>query len=149
VGFDTPHTIMRNGFASSVAVPLWAKFMAEATRGDKPDWFRAPDSLVAAEICPASGRLATSNCEEHRRQYFISGTQPVDYCNLHQPGLFKRIFGLVAVRPVEASPLDVAPAATTQDAVKPEKEEVKSKEPEAPPKKRGFWSRVFGRSSGK
>ena len=149
VGFDTPHTIMRNGFASSVAVPLWARFMAEATRGDKPDWFRVPDSLVAAEICPASGRLATSNCEEHRRQYFISGTQPVDYCNLHQPGLFKRIFGLVAVKPVEASPLDVAPAATTQDAVKPEKEEVKSNEPEAPPKKRGFWSRVFGRSSGK
>ena len=149
VGFDTPHTIMRNGFAASVAVPLWAKFMAEATQGDKPEWFRVPESIVAADICPASGRLATANCEEHRRQYFISGTQPVDYCDVHQPGFFKRIFGLVAAKPVESSPLEVAPAPPTQDVVPPVKEEVKAKEPEAPPKKRGFWSRVFGRSSGK
>jgi 1A family penicillin-binding protein len=148
VGFDTPHTIMRNGFAATIAVPLWAKFMAEATQGDKPEWLRVPDSIVAADICPESGRLATSNCGQHRRQYFISGTQPVDYCNLHQPGLFKRIFGLVAAKPAEPSPLDVEPAVTTQDAVKPVKEEAKSKEPEAPPKKRGFWSRIFGRSSG-
>jgi penicillin-binding protein 1A len=149
VGFDTPHTIMRNGFAASVAVPMWAKFMAEATQGDKPDWFRVPESIVAADICPVSGRLATSNCEEHHRQYFISGTQPVDYCDVHQPGFFKRIFGLVASKPVESSPLEVAPPATTEDVAPPVKEEVKSKEPEAPPKKRGFWSRVFGRSSGK
>jgi membrane carboxypeptidase/penicillin-binding protein len=129
---------------------MWAKFMADATKGDKPEWFRVPASIVSAEICPASGRLATTYCEQHRRQYFISGTQPVDYCDVHQPGLFKRILGLVAVKPVESSPLDVGPAATTQDAaVKPAKEEVKPKEPEAPPKKRGFWSRVFGRSSGK
>jgi membrane carboxypeptidase/penicillin-binding protein len=149
VGFDTPHTIMRNGFAASVAVPMWAKFMAEATQGEKADWFRVPDSIVVADICPVSGRLATENCEDHRRQYFISGTQPVDYCNVHQPGFFKRIFGLVAAKPAESSPLEVTPPPTTQDAVPPVKEEAKGKEPEAPPKKRGFWSRVFGRSSGK
>ena len=148
VGFDTPHTILRNGFASSVAVPLWAKFMVEATRGDKPDWFRVPATIVVAEICPVSGRLATTSCDDHRRQYFVDGTQPVDYCAVHNPGLFKRIFGLVSVRPVEPAPIEVAPPPTTAETVKTVKEDAK-KEPEAPPKKRGFWSRVFGRSPGK
>src|SRR5262249_49175004 len=37
VGFDQPHTILRNGFAADVAVPMWASFMKTATRGDKPE----------------------------------------------------------------------------------------------------------------
>jgi penicillin-binding protein 1A len=50
VGFDTPHTIMRNGFAADVAVPLWTAFMTAATRGDAPAWFTSPeDAPVAAE----------------------------------------------------------------------------------------------------
>ena len=149
VGFDMPHTILRNGFASSVAVPMWAKFMTEATRGDKPEWLRVPTGIVAAEICPVSGRLATTSCETHRRQYFVDGTQPVDYCGVHSPGLFKRIFGLVAVRPAEPVPVEVAPAAPSAEPVKPVKEDAKGKEPETPAKKRGFWSRIFGRSSEK
>jgi len=149
VGFDMPHTILRNGFASSVAVPMWAKFMTEATRGDKPEWLRVPTGIVAAEICPVSGRLATTSCEDHRRQYFVEGTQPVDYCSVHSPGLFKRIFGLVAVRPAEPTPIEVAPTVPAADPVKPVKEDAKGKEPEAPAKKRGFWSRIFGKSSGK
>ncbi len=149
VGFDTPHTILRNGFASSVAVPLWAKFMAEATRGDKPEWLRVPDNIVAVEVCPVSGRLATTNCDEHRREYFVRGTQPVDYCSVHSPGLFKRIFGLVAVKPAEPPQLDATPVANSAEPGRVVKEDSKPKEPEAPPKKRGFWSRIFGRSPGK
>jgi hypothetical protein len=84
---------------------------------------------------------------EHRRQYFVSGTEPLEYCDLHQPSLFKRIFGLAtAVKPAEPAPIDVAP---TPAASEPIKEEGKSKEPEAPVKKRGFWSRVFHGNSGK
>src|SRR5262249_55898568 len=32
VGFDQPRTILPNGFAADIAVPLWAKFMKVATR---------------------------------------------------------------------------------------------------------------------
>ena len=46
-----------------------------ATRGDKPEWFRVPRTVVAAEICPESGRLATTSCEAHRRHYFVGGTR--------------------------------------------------------------------------
>jgi membrane carboxypeptidase/penicillin-binding protein len=147
IGYDTPHTIMRNGFAATVAVPTWTKFMIEATKGDKAEWLRVPETVVAAEICPVSGRLATANCMEHRRHYFVSGTEPLEYCDVHQPSLFKRIFGLASVKPAEPAPIDATPVAP--QAADATKEVGTKKEPEAPAKKRGFWSRVFGGGSGK
>ena len=36
VGFDQPQTILSDGYAGDVAVPLWARFMRDATKGDKP-----------------------------------------------------------------------------------------------------------------
>ena len=152
IGYDMPHTIARNGFAATVAVPMWAKFMVEATRGDKPDWFRVPDTVVAAEICPDSGRLATASCMVHRRHYFVTGTEPLEYCDVHQPSLFKKIFGLATVKPAEPGPVDVSPVQPRQAAEAPKdagKDEGKDKETEAPAKKRGFWSRIFRGSSGR
>jgi 1A family penicillin-binding protein len=37
VGSDKPHTIMDRGFASIVAVPIWARFMAAALRGESSE----------------------------------------------------------------------------------------------------------------
>src|SRR5215467_7838551 len=51
VGYDSPHTIGRNAFAASVAVPLWTRFMLAATKGDAPQWLAAPEGVVAADIC--------------------------------------------------------------------------------------------------
>jgi membrane carboxypeptidase/penicillin-binding protein len=150
IGYDMPHTIMRNGFAATVAVPMWAKFMVEATRGDKAEWFRVPDSVVSADVCPVSGQLATSNCTDHRPHYFLGGTEPLEYCDVHQPSLFKRIFGLATVKPAEPAPIDlspVAPKAVPEAAARDEGG--KPKEPETPTKKRGFWSRIFRGGSGK
>lgn len=139
IGYDRPHTILRNGFAATVAVPMWAKFMVEATRGDKPEWFRVPDTVVSAEVCPDSGRLATSGCPIHRRNYFVNGSEPQEPCDLHQPSLIGRIFGqkpeLVGEKP--------------ELGKEPERQEGNKNEPEAPTKKRGFWSRLLRGSSGK
>ena len=63
VGFDQPHTIMPGGFASDVAVPLWARFMKAATHDDKPRWLKAPPGIVSATVCRMSGELATDGCE--------------------------------------------------------------------------------------
>ena len=63
VGFDQPRTILPNGFAGDVAVPLWAKFMKAATGNDKPEWFRAPAGVTTASVCRLSGKLATEGCE--------------------------------------------------------------------------------------
>ena len=38
-GYDMPKTIIANGYAGELAVPLWGRFMAAATRADAPDRF--------------------------------------------------------------------------------------------------------------
>src|SRR5204863_7862046 len=59
VGFDQPQTILPNGFAAEVAVPLWAGFMKVATKGDRPEWLDIPPGITSARVCRLSGRLAT------------------------------------------------------------------------------------------
>ena len=53
IGFDQPRTIIANGFAGDLAVPLWAHFMKAATAKDKPDWYRPPPGVVTSTICAA------------------------------------------------------------------------------------------------
>jgi 1A family penicillin-binding protein len=143
VGFDQPQTILPNGFASDIAVPLWARFMRAATRGDRPEWFPIPSGITTASICRLSGKLATSGCEHAElvaepgapapepmvyTEYFAAGTQPTTFCEIHAPrGLFGRIAGLFAGRPDRDQP------PRTEDPRAPQ-----------PPPKRGFWARFFG-----
>jgi penicillin-binding protein 1A len=61
-GHDTPQTIMNRGFASVVAVPTWARFMAAAHKGMKNEWFEMPGSVTGVKLCRLSGQLATDRC---------------------------------------------------------------------------------------
>ena len=61
-GMDKPAPIMSRGFASIVAVPAWAEFMAKATAADKADWFAPPADVQKVTICRVSGQLATEAC---------------------------------------------------------------------------------------
>ena len=165
VGFDQPQTILPNGFAADVAVPLWATFMKAATEGDAPEWFKAPADVTTATVCRISGKLASEGCEhvevisdsrlETRSmvytEYFSRGSEPTEYCDLHQRrGLFGTLAGIFSDResqPFIAEPAPTAgPAVQVTAAVKPEAPEVIPPSPE-PEKKRGFWSRVFGRGN--
>src|SRR5262249_34794062 len=110
VGFDQPKTILPGGFAAEVAVPMWANFMKDATKGDKPEWFRAPSGIVTATVCRLSGQLASEGCthadhaavpdENGRRralvytEYFAKGTEPTGYCDVHA---VRGVFGTVAM----------------------------------------------------
>jgi membrane carboxypeptidase/penicillin-binding protein len=62
VGYDKPKTIMDRGFASVVAVPVWARFMAAALRDATNEWFEMPGSLMKVKLCKISGLLATDRC---------------------------------------------------------------------------------------
>lgn len=69
---------------------VWKKIMERIT-ADKPSIdFEIPSTIVTAEICTKSGKLATSACEADPRngiiatEYFASGTQPTEYCGLHK-----------------------------------------------------------------
>jgi penicillin-binding protein 1A len=61
-GIDKPAPIMNRGFASVVAVPAWAEFMAKATAGHRPDWFAPPPDVEKVTICRLSGQRATEAC---------------------------------------------------------------------------------------
>lgn len=64
-GFDRPDTIMPRGFASTVAVPAWARFMKAATRDHRPEWYEMPPDVETVAICRLSGARATPACRYH------------------------------------------------------------------------------------
>jgi penicillin-binding protein 1A len=157
VGFDKPRTIIANGFAGELAVPMWARFMKQATASDKPDPFKAPQGLVTVGVCRLSGRLPNAACDRVVSEYFARGSVPTEVCQEHS--FFTASAQLVSAYPggaVIASNAGSAaytpqPPAHTRDApvivasqgpsdivMAPEKEE-------QPKKKRGFWGRLFGR----
>lgn len=99
VGFDQPKTIFNGGYAAQVAVPIWARYMRDATRGHKAEWFERPKDIIGVAICSVSGKLATDGCRAGGyeyddagdvvqrsyvvTQYFRKGAAPTEYCDLH------------------------------------------------------------------
>lgn len=99
VGFDQPKTIFNGGYAAQVAVPIWARFMRDATRGAKAEWLERPKDIMGVAICRVSGKLATDGCRAGEityddfgnpvprsfvvTQYYRKGVAPTEYCDLH------------------------------------------------------------------
>jgi penicillin-binding protein 1A len=98
VGYDTPRTIIRNGFAGQLAVPMWARFMKSATKDHDAAWFELPRDVVAAEVCRLSGSLPAEGCRNAASvsptgeisyksmvytDYFVRGTEPRHTCAVH------------------------------------------------------------------
>jgi penicillin-binding protein 1A len=181
LGYDQPRTIIGNGYAAELAVPLWARFMMSATRGDKPDRFKPPATITSASICRLSGKLATDGCSGVPvvdndgnltvksmvyTDYFVRGTEPVEYCPLHShgygegavlattgirlpsPGSLAPAAAVPAPAPSPASLAGAAAAAhSTAAADRVEPPPTKPAEADAPQQPRGnFWSRLFRRN---
>ena len=158
VGFDKPRTIISNGFAGELAVPMWARFMKQATAKDEPDTFKAPEGLTAANVCRLSGQLPTPACDRVITEYFARGTIPTESCQEHSffavsgqlaagyPGGSGVFGGSTAVIPAPPQPAVHTPDAPVAVATRAPSDIVTAPETdEAPKKKRGFWGRLFGR----
>jgi len=172
VGFDQPKTIISNGYAADVAVPIWASFMKRATKGDKAEWLEKPSDVVMVNVCRMSGKLPAEGCDSVQvvtkdgqietksmiyGEYFARGTVPTTTCPLHESlsvldrlaGAFGKDNHVVPV-PADNTGLPLPSAASTSGnagAVSGEKPGEKAGEERAseePKKKRGFWSKVFG-----
>ena len=98
VGYDKPRTIIKNGFAGQLAVPMWARFMKAATRAQAAVWFERPPDVVAVEVCRLSGYLPGPGCRNAASispmgeityksmvytDYFVRGTEPLHTCGVH------------------------------------------------------------------
>ena len=173
IGFDQPKSIISNGYAGELAVPIWAGFMKAATKGQKADWLERPANVTGVNVCRVSGKLPNSGCDsvevvsrdgfvETRSmiytEYFVKGTAPGNVCPLHEaPSFLDRIAGVFGKdnerAPVSGEEVGIVlpPSGASQPpppAASTSGQRTGEKREEAageePKKKRGFWSRVFG-----
>jgi 1A family penicillin-binding protein len=88
-GYDEKKKIMNRGFAGTVAVPAWARFMKNATAGNAPDWFDVPSDVERIAVCRASSMRASAECRIHVTEdgranvyedYYLMGTGPYERC---------------------------------------------------------------------
>ncbi|MCP3983203.1 MAG: PBP1A family penicillin-binding protein [bacterium] len=78
VGFDQPKSM---GLASSrVAVPIWARFVREATGGTIRGRFVPPGDVTRIDVDPQSGARALNGCPQREPEYFLRGTEPSRTC---------------------------------------------------------------------
>jgi membrane carboxypeptidase/penicillin-binding protein len=152
VGFDQPQTILANGFAGDLAVPLWARFMKTATAADKPEWFTPPASVVAGTVC-AEYSPDNGECEREGTEYFARGTelaqtyvmrQVTDSQHVAMPESTRETASNAPV--ASAVPSPPVPAVSSEA---PSQVEVLAATEETPKKKRGFWSKLFGKGKDK
>jgi penicillin-binding protein 1A len=90
-GYDRPNRIMVGASGGRLAAPVWGKVVNEfyQNRPAPADW-TPPAGVVSVEIDAESGMLASSRCphEQIRREWFLAGTEPLEYCRLHpEPGI--------------------------------------------------------------
>jgi len=172
VGFDQPKTIVANGYAADLAVPIWASFMKVATKGAKPDWYDRPANVVGVNVCRVSGKLPNAGCynvasaDDYGNletksmvytDYFVKGTQPTSICPVHGSDAIGVLAGASpSALPGVASPAE-PPAQGAQGAQgttgsvtpvpAPTGGTIDSAEQQKPEKKRGFWSKLFGKNN--
>ncbi|HET9468535.1 MAG TPA: PBP1A family penicillin-binding protein [Vicinamibacterales bacterium] len=134
VGFDTPKTIIKNGFAGQLAVPMWANFMKIATKDDDASWFQPPRDVVAVEVCRLSGSRPGAGCRNAASvsptgeityksmvytDYFVRGSEPRHTCAVHaveyvpypEPYFAASAFDHLPPAPIESVAPDPVPVA--------------------------------------
>ncbi|MCD7034722.1 PBP1A family penicillin-binding protein [Metabacillus sp. GX 13764] len=64
-----------------IAKTIWASFMEEALRSRPAEMFQPPNGVTGVYIDPASGKLSAAGCPVKRYVYYLTGTQPQEYCS--------------------------------------------------------------------
>ena len=80
----------------SVAGPIWAEYVQEATKDLPPSDFPVPENIVFREIDSRTGLLATPLCRDVIREAFIRGTEPTDKCYYNHDELYHKTVELSA-----------------------------------------------------
>jgi penicillin-binding protein 1B len=84
VGFDDNRDLGLSG--SQSAAPIWGEFMKRAVAlpqySDTKD-FEPPAGVLQETIDPQSGQLATGSCPQTVQEYFVSGSEPTQLCEMH------------------------------------------------------------------
>ena len=81
-GYDTPRPMGDDVNGGRYAAPAWADFYRNGWKGRTASW-KPPTGLVAVEIDPETGLVASDWCPTQRREYFRAGTEPTEQCEGH------------------------------------------------------------------
>jgi penicillin-binding protein 1B len=82
VGFDENQPLGLSG--ARAALPIWREFMTRALAGTPSIPFEAPEGISFVEIDPDTGKLALPSCPRVLREAFLTGTEPLQPCELHR-----------------------------------------------------------------
>jgi penicillin-binding protein 1A len=80
VGFDDNRPLGRNETGGHTAGPFFTEFMIQALAQRPALDFTPPKKVTAVTIDRESGQLATSICADTITEYFVQGTEPMEYC---------------------------------------------------------------------
>jgi len=138
----------------TTAAPIWAEFMKRAValpQYSNTKEFTPPQGVVTLKLDKVTNRIATPSCPDDYTVAFISGTEPKETCEQSfgdHRGFFTKIFGLgqpgVAAPPPNTNgPGQPATGPPGQPSAGGENAQVQ--QPETKKKKRGFFSRLFGK----
>jgi len=84
VGFDKPATIGPDGYGARYALPIWADFMAKASRIRKPGNFRVPTTVRGVRLCRVSHMLPREACPTYTEYFKHGDAVPDDECDVHR-----------------------------------------------------------------
>jgi penicillin-binding protein 1B len=145
------------------AAPIWADFMKNAVKlpqySDTKD-FVPPPGVVQVRLDDTTNLLADASCPDDYTAAFLEGTQPTDTCDHSigdQRNIFQKIFGLGQRQVTEAPqppkvvqvPLQPAPGQTAQPQPALAQDQTDDQNQDQKKKKRGFWSKLFGKKDDK
>jgi penicillin-binding protein 1B len=82
VGLDDNQPLGLSG--TQAALPIWTQFMKRALTGHRDQRFEEPEGIVSTEIDRDTGKVALPGCPRVIQEAFLTGTEPVDYCELHR-----------------------------------------------------------------
>ncbi|ENQ3106785.1 penicillin-binding protein, 1A family [Bacillus sp. 491mf] len=82
VGYDKQKTIS-NPTEQVYAKNMWATIMEKGLEETPKQDFKKPANVVALNINPENGKIATKGCPVSVKMYFVKGTEPTEYCMDH------------------------------------------------------------------
>jgi membrane carboxypeptidase/penicillin-binding protein len=80
IGADRGGRLGLSGAAG--ALPVWATFMHEASRGRPVEEYVRPPGVEEVSIDASTGLRARGACPQIVRDYFVSATIPTEFCNV-------------------------------------------------------------------
>lgn len=83
VGNDRPKSGGKGFTGGAIAAPIWESFMNKAVAMRPAEDFARPETVVSLLIDPTTGLPSREECPQKQEEFFIAGTEPVEFCTTH------------------------------------------------------------------